>query len=349
MTDNHNLPTLNTDKLYHEISDVIIGAKHKVYQAANFAMVEAYWNIGRLILEGEQQGEDRAEYGKQIIKFLSQDLTKEHGKSFGERNLRHMRQFYHSFPKWNAVRSELSWTHYRLLLKVEKESARAYYMHEAVENRWSTRTLERQICSLYYERVLASDARNRPEVLKEAEENKVELQPHDFIKDPYVLDFLELGQSGSFLEKDLEQALVDQLQSFLLELGKGFAFVDRQHRISMEDDNYYVDLVFYNYILKCFVLIDLKVGKLNHQDLGQMDMYVRYFEKEKRLEGDSPTIGLVLCAEKNNTMAKYSLLSECKQIFASKYMTYFPSEEELAREIERGRSQIEIEKKVSKE
>lgn len=332
--------------LYDDIRQIVADARNQVYKAANFAMVQAYWQIGKRIVEDEQQGEQRAEYGKEVISTLSKQLTEEFGKGFNSTNISYMRQFYNTFKNFHALRGELSWTHYRLLLKVEKEVARSYYMNEAVENRWSTRTLERQISSLYYERVLASDARNRPEVLKEAEENKVELQPQDFIKDPYLLDFLELGQSGSFLEKDLEQGLINKLQSFLLELGKGFAFVDRQHRISMEEDNYYVDLVFYNYILKCFVLIDLKVGKLNHQDLGQMDMYVRYFEKEKKLEGDSPTIGLILCAEKNNTMAKYSLLSENKHIFASKYMTYFPTEEELAREIERGRSQIEIERKL---
>ncbi len=341
-----NLPKHNTDNLYKEIKTVLEEARNNVYRAANFAMVQAYWDIGRLIVEDEQKGEQRAEYGSALIKELSKRLTNELGKGFTVTNLKYMRSFYGAFKKGHALRDQLSWTHYRLLLKVEREGARKYYMDEAAENNWSTRTLERQINSMYYERVLASNVKSRPDVIAEAEEHKIELRPEDVIKDPYLLDFLELGEKGSFHEKDLEQGLINKLQDFLLELGKGFSFVDRQHRISMEDDHYYVDLVFYNYILKCFVLIDLKIGKLNHQDLGQMDMYVRYFEDVKKLEGDNPTIGLILCADKNNTMAKYSLLSDNKQLFASKYKTYLPTEEELQQEIERGRHQIEIEKKL---
>jgi predicted nuclease of restriction endonuclease-like (RecB) superfamily len=343
-----NLAQPDANHLFNEITQVLDEARNRVYQLANFAMVQAYWEVGRLIIEEEQKGEQRAEYGKALIKQLSTELMNKYGKGFDVSNLRHMRNFYSTFQNRDALRRELSWTHYRLLLKVEKGGARSYYMEEAIENRWSTRTLERQINRLYFERVLASDAKNRPSVEAEAESNKIELQPEDFIKDPYLLDFLNLGKPGTFYEKDLEQGLIDKLQSFLLELGKGFSFVERQHSINMEGDHYYVDLVFYNYILKCFVLIDLKVGKLTHQDLGQMDMYVRYFEDVKRIEGDNPTIGLILCADKNNTMAKYSLLSGSKQLFASKYKTYLPTEKELQQEIERGRHQIEIEKKLNR-
>ncbi|WP_202406008.1 PDDEXK nuclease domain-containing protein [Hufsiella ginkgonis] len=228
-----------------------------------------------------------------------------------------MRQFYSLFEKGHALRDELSWTHYRLLLKVEKEAARSFYVTEAIAGNWSTRTLERQINSFYYERILLSGTEGKPLVKQEAESKKEELQARDIIKDPYVLEFLDLKPNTGFYERELEQAIIDKLQEFLLELGKGFSFVGRQRRISAEYEHFYIDLVFYNYILKCFLLIDLKTGKLTHQDIGQMDMYVRYFEDQVRQENDNPTIGLILCAEKNNALAKYSLLSDSKQIFAS--------------------------------
>lgn len=255
-----------------------------------------------------------------------------------------MRQFYSTFEKSHALRGELSWTHYRLLLKVGKGAARKFYMEECTDCNWSTRTLERQINSLYYERMLMSGKEHRPSVKEEAESKKEEMQAKDIIKDPYVLEFLDLRANQKLYEKELEQGLIDKLQEFLLELGKGFSFVGRQHRISAEDEHFYVDLVFYNYILKCFLLVDLKTGKLTHQDIGQMDMYVRYFEDRVRQENDNPTIGLILCAEKNRALAKYSLLNNSKQIFASKYKTCLPTEEELQREIERERKEIETEK-----
>ena len=275
-------------------------------------MVKAYWSIGKLIIEEEQNGEQRAEYGEVLIDGLSQKLTKEYGKGFSNRNLRHIRQFYRTFPKWNAVRSELSWTHYRLLLSVEYGKAREFYMKEAIYCNWSSRSLNRQIANLYYERMFMS--RNDKEVKKEAIQKTQVQVASDIIKDPDVLEFLGLQDNTKFRESELEQAIIDKLQDFLLELGKGFAFVGRQHRLTTETGkHFYVDLVFYNYILKCFLVIDLKTTELTHQDIGQIDMYVRYFEDKIRQENDNPTIGLILCTKKDNTVVKYSLLSDSKQ------------------------------------
>jgi len=345
MNTNKDLPSKTIEILYQEVKQIIDEAKSKVYQTANFEMVKAYWNIGQKIVEEEQNGEGRAKYGTNLIKELSKRLTEEFGKSFSNRNLRYIRQFYTVFPKWNAVRSELSWTHYRLLLKVEDDKGRAFYLKESIDCNWNTRTLDRQIGNLYYQRMIMS--KDKEYVKEEAEEKKIVLQPRDIIKDPYVLDFLELKDNADFREIELEQAIIDKLQDFILELGKGFAFVGRQYRLTVgPEKHFYADLVFYNYILKCFLVIDLKTKPLTHQDIGQMDMYVRYFEDKIRQKDDNPTIGLILCTEKNNTIVKYSLLNESKQIFASKYLTQLPSEEELIAEIERERQQIEIENKL---
>jgi predicted nuclease of restriction endonuclease-like (RecB) superfamily len=343
-----NTPSNSVENLCNTIKEVIQAARNNVYKAANFAMVSAYWHVGELIVKEEQRGERRAEYGGELIKQLSKRLTSEFGKGFTETNLKYMRQFYSTFQNSHALRGELSWTHYRLLLKVEKEEARLFYFEECIDSNWSTRTLERQINSFYFERMLMSGKEGRMSVKKEAEGKKEEMLPKHIIKDPYVLEFLDLQPNKKFYEKELEQGLIDKLQEFLLELGKGFSFVRRQYRISAEDDHFYVDLVFYNYILKCFLLVDLKAGKLNHQDIGQMDLYVRYFEDQVRQENDNPTIGLILCAEKNNTVVKYSLLHESKQIFASKYQIYLPTEEELQNELERERKELEMEKRMSK-
>jgi len=343
-----NLPIKTNENLYNEIKTIIEESRNNVYRAANFAMVQAYWHIGKLIVEEEQKGEKKAAYGKELIKNLANQLTKEYGKGFTETNLKYMRQFYSVFKKSHSLRGELSWTHYRLLLKLENEAIRKFYMEEAIEGNWSTRTLERQIYSLYYQRILMTNKTSRSLVKKEAEEKKVELKPEDIIKDPYVLEFLNLKPNHKFYEQELEQAIIDKLQEFLLELGKGFSFVGRQYRFTTATrKHFYIDLVFYNYILKCFLLIDLKVGELTHQDIGQMEMYVGYFEKKVKQENDNPTIGLILCTEKDKTVVKYSLLNDSKQIFASKYKTYLPTEEELKKEIERERNIVEIEKKLN--
>ena len=343
---NKNTPK-NINNLFDTINNIIEEARNSVYRSANFTMVKAYWNIGKVIVEEEQKGRERAEYGKEIIISLAQKLSKEHGKGFTETNLKYMRQFYQFFEKSHSLRDELSWTHYRLLLKVKNEKERLFYMQESVECNWSTRTLERQIGNLYYQRMLMS--KNAQIVKEEAIEKQINQEAKDIIKDPYVLDFLGLNDNTNFRENELEQAIIDKLQDFLLELGKGFAFVGRQYRLSTEEGkHFYADLVFYNYILKCFLIIDLKVEPLSHSDIGQMDMYVRYFEDKIRQETDNPTIGLILCTEKDKTVVKYSLLNESNQIFASKYMTYLPTEKELQAEIERERQQIEQEISLNK-
>jgi predicted nuclease of restriction endonuclease-like (RecB) superfamily len=333
------------DAAYRSIARILEEARETAYHAVNSVMAQAYWQIGRVIVEQEQKGRKRADYGKALIAELARRLTEEYGKGFTQTNLWYMRQFHLTFPILHAVRGELTWTHYRLLLKVENEAAREFYMLEAAENRWSTRELERQISSLLYERLLMSKVKGK--ALKQARAQGEHLAPRDIIKDPYVLEFLGVKENSVLLEKELEQGLIDKLQEFLLELGRGFAFVARQKRITLDDDHFHIDLVFYNYILKCFVLVDLKTGKLTHGDIGQMDFYVRYFEKEEKGAGDNPTIGLILCSDKNEAMVRYTLLEDSRQIFASKYKLYLPTEEELRRALGEERAKIEAEKKLS--
>ncbi|MDR2889885.1 MAG: PDDEXK nuclease domain-containing protein [Lachnospiraceae bacterium] len=319
-------------KFYEEIKRILSEARHKVYQTANFAMVEAYWNIGRSIVE-QQDGEDRSEYGSGLIKELSKQMTKDFGKGFTSTNLKYMRQFYLTFPNSHALRGELSWTHYRSLMKVENENARLFYLEEAIKSNWSTRQLERQINSFFYERLLSSQ--NKEKVTDEIKMLEPAKLPEDIIRDPYILEFLGLNSNDDFYESDLEQALITHLQKFLLELGRGFSFVARQKRITFDGRHFRIDLVFYNYILKCFVLIDLKIGDLTHQDLGQMQMYVHYYEREMMNEGDNPPIGIVLCADRSESIVKYTLPENETQIFASKYKLYLPSEEELLQELKK--------------
>lgn len=321
---------LMNPKFYGEIKDILTMARNKVYQTANYAMVEAYWNIGKSII-GEQGGNEKAEYGAGLLKELSEQMTRDFGKGFTVANLKNMRQFYLTFPNSYALRSELSWTHYRLLMRVENDNAREFYMQEAVKSQWSTRQLERQINSFFYERLLSS--KNKEQVANEIQTLEPAKNPEDIIRDPYVLEFLGLNPNDDFYESDLEQALITHLQKFLLELGRGFSFVARQKRITFDGRHFRIDLVFYNYILKCFVLVDLKVGDLTHQDLGQMQMYVHYYERELMNEGDNPPIGIVLCADKSESVVRYTLPENETQIFASKYKLYLPSEEELLREL----------------
>ncbi len=316
---------ITTTQLYDQIKEIMQHARKKVYTTANFAMVEAYWYIGKSIVE-QQNGENRAEYGKYFLEELAKQMTRDFGKGFTVTNLQYIRKFYIAFPIQHALRVELSWTHYRLLLKVKSEQARTYYLNECANSNWSSRQLERQINSYTYERLLSTKSKS---LNNDNEINK----PEDIIKDPYVLEFLGLQQSASFFESDLEQALIDHLQNFLLELGNGFSFVARQKRLSFDGEHYYVDLVFYNYILKCFVLIDLKTGKLKHQDLGQMQMYVNYYTRELMNEGDNLPIGIVLCADKSESVVRYTLPEGNNQIFTSKYSLYLPTEEQLQYEL----------------
>ena len=327
--------------LYGAIRQVLETARRSAYKAVNFAMVQAYWQIGRLIVEDEQKGEARAEYGKKVLEELARRLTAEFGKGFDASNLRYMRLFYQAFPKCDALRHELSWTHYRLLLRVEKPDARDWYMNEAAAENWSSRQLERQISVLYYDRMLLSA--DKQSTRTDAKENlaRANLEPESIIRNPYVLEFLDLKDYPNLHEKDVEDGLIDNLQAFLLELGKGFCFVARQKRIRLGDQDFYIDLVFYNCILKCYVLIDLKLGALTYQDIGQMDGYIRLYEEQYRKEDDNPTLGIVLCSNRNEAIVKYSVLHESKQLFASKYLLYLPSEDELKKEIERERKMLD--------
>ncbi len=313
--------------LYDSIRLILLESRGHAYAAVNSAMVAAYWQIGRAIVENEQNGQKRGAYGKGVLKNLSERLTAEFGKGFDVRNLRNMRQFYLVFQNRNALRTELTWTHYRSLLRVEDPHAREWYIEEAVKNHWSSRQLERQISTLYYERLLASV--EKEPVIAEAAERLSEVEPEQFIKDPYVLEFIDLKDYPALHESGLEQALIDNLQQFLLELGRGFCFVARQKLMRYDDEDFYIDLVFYHCVLKCYVLIDLKVGKLTHGDVGQMDSYIRMFDDLVRLPDDNPTIGLILCSEKNEAIARYSTLADGKQMFASRYQFELPSVEEL--------------------
>ncbi|MBZ9636173.1 YhcG family protein [Clostridium sp. FP1] len=333
---------ISTNMLYENVKSTLEAARSKAYSSINFYMVKAYWEIGKIIYVA-QDGNERAEYGKELISELSKKLTIDYGRGFDKSNLSRMRKFYSLINNVDALRQELSWTHYRFIIKLSDERKRAFYIDECIKSNWSTRQLERQINSFYYERLLSTQEENRNEVRNEINELEPSKGINDMVKDPYILEFLDLKENKKFLERDLEQGLIDNLQEFLLELGKGFSFVGRQRRITADGEHFYVDLVFYNYLLKCFVLIDLKLGKLTHQDLGQMDFYVRYYEKKIKGGDDNPTIGIILCSEKNETIVKYSILEESKQIFASKYMLYMPTEEELKREINKDREILEVE------
>jgi predicted nuclease of restriction endonuclease-like (RecB) superfamily len=312
---------------------VIQEARQQALRAVDIIQVRTCWLVGRHIVEFEQGGQARAAYGKGVLAQVSAQLTAEFGRGYDASNLYKMSQFYRVFPNLDALRLNLSWTHYRLLLRVDSASARDWYMNEAATQNWNTRALERQIGTLYYERLLAS--RDRQPVRDEAAANLAQLQstPREFIRDPVLLEFLGLPDTGKLFESDLENALLDNLQAFLLELGKGFAFVARQQRISTETKDFYIDLVFYNYFLKCFVIFDLKTGELTHQDIGQMDMYVRLYDDQRRNPDDGPTVGIILCAHKDHTVVRYSVLHGNEQLFASKYRLVLPSEEELRTEL----------------
>ncbi|HHT9114501.1 MAG: DUF1016 domain-containing protein [Planctomycetes bacterium] len=334
----------NIEQIYQRIREVLSNARSSAWQTINTYMVASYWEIGRIIIEEEQKGKARAGYGEYILANLAKKLTKDFGKGFDESNLRYIRKFYMVFPIRDAVRHELSWTHYRLLLKVEKPDARSFYETECVNSRWSTRELERQISSLLFERLALS--RDKKGVMELANKGHEIQKPEDLVKDPYILEFAGIRQDERFQEKELEQALIDKLQHFLLELGKGFSFVARQHRITLDGDHFYIDLVFYNRLTRSFILIDLKVGKLTHQDIGQMQMYLNYYRMTQMIEGENEPIGIVLCAEKNEAVVKYTLPEGKKRIFTSRYKLYLPTEKELATELIKERQAIEMERKL---
>lgn len=335
----NNFDLSSYEDIYSEIKETLLQSRDHAYTAVNFAIVQAYWQIGRIIVEHEQNGSLRAEYGKAVLQEISEKLQQEFGGGFSVRNLQQMKKFYVLFPNTNALRSQLTWTHYRALLRVENDDVRNWYMEECIRSAWSSRQLERQISTLYYERLLAS--RDKEAVIAEAEKLLKPLSAEYFIKDPYVLDFLDLKDYPALRESDLEQALIDKLQEFLLELGRGFCFVARQKLMRYEDEDFYLDLVFYHSILKCHVLIDLKIGKLTHGDVGQMDSYIRMFDALYKNEDDNPTIGIILCSQKNEAIVKYSVLNDAQQVFASRYRFALPTAEELQREIEIERKRIE--------
>jgi len=326
---------MNT-QIIQEIRTLLLTSRKELQHTVNTTMVQTYWHIGKVIVEDEQNGSSRAKYGKKQLELIADSLTLEFGKGFDTRNLRNMRQFYIRFSNWNSVSTKLSWTHYRRLISIENEDIRRWYINESISNNWSARALERQISTLYYERLLSSQDKNLVEDEAKEKTKELHLDVKNILRDPYIFDFLNLDKQP-LLESNIEQSLIDNLQKFLLELGRGFAFVSRQQRLSVENQDFYIDLVFYNFKLKCFLLIDLKLGKLTHQDVGQMDTYVRIYDKFEKNRDDNPTIGLILCSEKSEAVAKYSVLSDSKQLFSSKYLPYLPTEEELQKELLRER------------
>lgn len=331
--------------LYAQVRAVLAQARQVAQRNVHQVMVQSYWQVGQIIVEHEQAGRARAAYGARVLQEVASRLSAEFGKGFSVANLRNFRQFYQTFTL-DEIRytpcSELSWSHFRMLMRVPDPTARQWYALEAVSQTWSVAALDRQISTLYYQRLLSSQNQNGVKTEANALiRRNAPPHPRDFIRDPYILEFLGGHPESSWLEKNLEQGLLDQLQKFLLELGKGFAFVARQRHLRIEDEDAFVDLVFYNYILKCFVLVELKVGKLSHQHVGQLDMYVRYFDAHIRQPGDNPTLGLILCSERNEAVARYSLLAESAQVFASRYQPWLPTEAELQAELARDRALIE--------
>lgn len=368
-------PAREHDDLYERVAQIIEAARSQVARTINTAMVHAYWLIGREIVEVEQRGQARAEYGEQLVRALAGRLTKQYGRGFSYPTVKRMKQFYLTFPRGSAIPVPegekgstplsllagadkgstpmslsdeafpapfpplLSWSHYLVLLRVQDKRARGFYEIEAAHESWSVRELERQVASLLFERLAKS--RDKDQILALAKKGQTVATPKDVVKNPFVLEFLDLQERSSWLERDLEQAIIDRLESFLLELGKGFCFVARQKRVSLDGDHFYVDLVFYSRLLRCFVLIDLKLGKLTHQDLGQMQMYVNFFDRHQREEHEEPTVGIVLCSDKNDAMVKITLPEDNQQIHASRYQLYLPTEEELREELEREREEAE--------
>ena len=321
----------------NDIKKIIQDGRNAAYSAVSSVMIQTYWNIGKRIVEQEQNGKSRAEYGTHLIDMLAEELTKEFGKNFSRRNLFYYRKFYEYFPDReivNACVHNLTWTHYRALLRVSDENARLWYLKEASEQNWASRTLDRNIATQYYYRLLQSPKKEK--VIAEMKEKTSEYQAEKFelLKNPIVAEFLGFRTEDSFSETELESAILSHIRDFLMEMGRGFAFVARQQHIVTDTEDYYIDLVFYNIELKCYVLIDLKMGKITHQDVGQMDMYVRMYDELKCKSGDNPTIGILLCGETSEDIARYSILHDSNNLFMAKYLTYLPTQEQLKAEIE---------------
>lgn len=358
--------TVDEDKFVEDVRNIISAAKEHAFKTANLMVVVSNWLVGQRIVLQEQNGKNRAEYGKRVIAIASQELTKSFGKGYGETTLRNYRKFYLQFSNMSIqqpvlaeltgnvgsiqqpmlaesescqfeFRPQLSWMHYERLMRVEDKKARIWYMNAAADNQWSYRTLGRNISTQYYYRLMQTPGELQKMVEDEMRDKTQELQKEkiDFLKNPVVAEFLGFPQNTAYTENKLESAIIDHIQEFIMEMGRGFAFVARQQHIRTDMGDFYIDLVFYNYVLKCFLLVDLKIGQITHQDVGQMDMYVRMYDKLKCTEGDHPTVGLILCSETSEDMARYSILNDNKHIYQAKYLTFLPSKEELAREIER--------------
>ena len=338
------------DKLFLDVKQIIDEGRRQGSDAISAVICMTNWRIGRRIILEEQHGETRAEYGKAIINSLSKKLVVEYGnnKSISPRDLRNYRQFYltfRDFEIWYARVPNLNWTHYRSLLRVQNEDARKWYLAEASKEHWSTRTLDRNINSQYYFRLLQSPKKDAVVAEMKSKTVNYDNDRLEFLKNPIVAEFLGLSQNNDFTETKLETAIIDHLQKFIMELGKGYAFVARQQLIRTDLKDYYIDLVFYNYILKCFLLVDLKTSEITHQDIGQMDMYIRMYDNLKCTDGDNPTIGLLLCAETSKDLARYSILHDNAQLFATKYLTYLPKREDLIAEIEQQKEFFELQEK----
>jgi len=337
--------------IFEEIKQLVNNSRERVYTAVNTEMLNLYWNIGKIIME-IQQGNERANYGKNILEKLSEKLTREFGRGFSVDSLERMRKFYNMFknpqhccgnskyPIWKTVSSELSWSHYLELIKIDDENKRNFYLKETINSKWSVRELQRQIASLLYERLILS--KNKNKVLELSQKGQVLKESRDLVKDPFVLEFLDIKENTDYLETDLEKNILKHLKEFLLELGKGFMFVGSQVRITLEEDHFYPDLVFYNRLLKCFVIIDLKIGKITHQDIGQMQMYINYYDREIKSNDENYTVGILLSTEKNETVVKYTLPEDNKNIFASRYKLHLPTEQELIKAVEEEKQNLEL-------
>lgn len=329
----------NINPVFEEIKILVNNSRKRVYSTVNIEMLNLYWNIGRIIME-IQQGDERASYGNAVLDKLSKKLTVEFGKGFSSRNLRTMRKFYVTYPIWKTLSSKLSWSHYLELIKIDEENKRKFYLNEAINSRWSVRELQRQIGALLYERISLSKDKNK--VLELAEKGQILKTSRDLVKDPFVLEFLDIKDNTDYLESDLEKNILDHLKEFMLELGKGFMFVGSQVRITLEEEHFYPDLIFYNRVLKCFVIIDLKIGKITHQDIGQMQMYVNYYDREIKNIEENKTVGILLSTKKNETVVKYTLPEDNDSIFASEYKLHLPTEQDLINAIEEEKKNLQL-------
>ena len=327
------------NSFFNNIKDLVMNSRNKVYQTVNTEMLNLYWNIGKAIME-IQQGDERASYGDAVLEKLSQKLTNEFGKGFSSRNLRTMRKFYIIYPIWKTVSSKLSWSHYLELIKIDEEAKRNFYFNECINSKWSVRELGRQRDSLLYERLTIYADKGKAKKL--SEKGQVLKTSKDLIKDPFVLEFLGIKENTKYLESDLEKNIIEHLKEFLLELGKGFSYIGNQVRITLGEEHFYPDLVFYNRLLKCFVIIDLKVGKVSHQDIGQMQMYVNYYDREIKQNDENKTIGILLSTNKNETVVKYTLPEDNKTIFSSEYRLHMPTEQELISAVEEEKKNFEL-------